>query len=47
LKKEEEMPQLVQLDPSRIGQQAYDLERTLRDLVVGQDQAIREIVNAY
>ena len=35
------------LDPSRTGREADALEEHLRRLIVGQDEAIREIVNAY
>ncbi len=35
------------LDPSRTGPQAEFLERKLRQLIVGQDKAIQEIVNVY
>ena len=37
----------VELDPSRTGSQAQSLEETLRRLVVGQDEAIEQIVNVY
>ncbi len=37
----------VELDPSRTGSQAQSLEETLRRLVVGQDEAIDQIVNVY
>src|SRR5690242_14968353 len=44
---EVKMPKLVLLDTTRTGKQAQDLENRLRRLVVGQDEAIREIVRAY
>ena len=41
------MPKLALLDPTRTGRQAEDLENKLRHLVVGQDEAIHQIVSAY
>src|SRR5689334_11034791 len=41
------MAKLELLDTSRTGKQAQDLEKKLRRLVVGQDEAIHEIVRAY
>src|SRR5882757_420389 len=41
------MSKLVLLDPTRTGMQAEDLENQLRNLVVGQDEAIHQIVRAY
>jgi ATP-dependent Clp protease ATP-binding subunit ClpA len=41
------MTKLTLLDPNRTGRQAKDLENQLRNLVVGQDEAIHQIVNAY
>jgi ATP-dependent Clp protease ATP-binding subunit ClpA len=41
------MSKLVLLDTTRTGKQALDLEANLRRLVVGQDEAIREVVTAY
>jgi ATP-dependent Clp protease ATP-binding subunit ClpB len=41
------MPMLTLLDPSKTGRQAEDLENQLRKLVVGQDEAIHQIVRAY
>src|SRR5712671_4839304 len=38
---------LVPLDPTKTGRQAQDLESRLRRLVVGQEQAIHEVVAAY
>src|SRR5580704_16229024 len=35
------------LDPTKTGRQAQDLESKLRHLVVGQEEAIHEIVRAY
>ncbi len=41
------MLRLVLLDPNRTGRQAEDLENKLRHLVIGQDEAIEQIVRAY
>src|ERR1700681_1357783 len=41
------MPKLTLLDPNKTGRQAEDLENQLRNLVVGQDEAIHQIVRAY
>jgi ATP-dependent Clp protease ATP-binding subunit ClpB len=41
------MRRLAPLDPSRTGTQAEDLENTLRHLVVGQEEAIQQIVSVY
>jgi len=41
------MPKLILLDSSKTGRQAEDLENQLRHLVVGQDEAIHQIVKAY
>jgi ATP-dependent Clp protease ATP-binding subunit ClpB len=41
------MPELALLDPTRTGGQAEDLENKLRHLVVGQEEAIHQIVGAY
>jgi ATP-dependent Clp protease ATP-binding subunit ClpB len=41
------MPRLALLDPTKTGRQAEDLEHKLRRLVVGQDDAIHQIVRAY
>jgi ATP-dependent Clp protease ATP-binding subunit ClpB len=41
------MSRLALLDPTRTGRQAEDLERKLRRLVVGQDDATHQIVKAY
>ena len=35
------------LDPSRTGHEAEELDATLRRLIVGQDEAIEQIVNIY
>jgi len=41
------MEQFSLLDPTRMGKRAQDLENKLRRLVVGQEDAIREIVSVY
>ena len=41
------MPRLALLDPTKTGRQAEDLESKLRHLVVGQEEAIHQIVRAY
>jgi ATP-dependent Clp protease ATP-binding subunit ClpA len=41
------MAKLELLDTTRTGRQAQDLENKLRGLVVGQEEAIHEIVRAY
>src|SRR5215467_1155931 len=41
------MPRLALLDPNKTGKQAEDLENNLRHLVIGQDEAIEQIVRAY
>src|SRR5580658_9756463 len=41
------MPRLALLDPTRTGRQADDLENRLGHLIVGQDEAIHQIVRAY
>jgi len=41
------MAKLVLLDTTRTGRQAQDLENKLRSLVVGQEEAIHEVVTAY
>jgi len=41
------MPRLALLDPTRTGTQAEDLENKLRHLVIGQEEAIHQIVRAY
>ena len=37
----------ITLDPTRTGREAESLETTLRKLIVGQDEAIEQIVNIY
>lgn len=37
----------TRLDPSRTGREAADLERRLRKLVVGQEDAVQQIVHVY
>src|SRR3984893_5485694 len=41
------MPRLALLDPTKTGGQAQDLENQLRHFVVGQDEAIHEVVRVY
>src|SRR6201984_2370665 len=41
------MPKLTLLDPTKTGRQAEDLENQLRHLIVGQEEAIHQIVRAY
>jgi ATP-dependent Clp protease ATP-binding subunit ClpB len=41
------MARLTLLDPSKTGRQAQDLERKLRRMIVGQEEAIHEIVRTY
>jgi ATP-dependent Clp protease ATP-binding subunit ClpB len=41
------MSKLALLDPTKTGKQAEDLENRLHHLVVGQDEAIHQIVRAY
>src|SRR5215470_12750001 len=41
------MGKLLLLDPSKTGRQAQDLESKLRRLIVGQEEAIHEIVRTY
>ena len=41
------MPMLSLLDPNKTGRQAEDLQKQLRNLIVGQDEAIHQIVRAY
>jgi ATP-dependent Clp protease ATP-binding subunit ClpA len=45
--RELEMPRVELLDPTQNGRQAEHLENKLRHLVVGQDEAIHQIVRAY
>ena len=35
------------LDPSKTGKSAESLEKTLHKLVVGQEEAVEQIVNIY
>jgi len=37
----------VQMDPTRTGREAFELEANLCKRVVGQQEAVREIVNIY
>src|ERR1700747_744982 len=41
------MPKLTLLDPTKTGRQAEDLENQLRHLIVGQEEAIHQIVRTY
>ena len=41
------MLRLALLDTARMGRQAEDLEKELHHLVIGQDEAIHQIVRAY
>src|SRR5215469_12116483 len=41
------MAKLILLDPTKTGRPAQDLENKLRRFVVGQDEAIHEIVRTY
>src|ERR1700736_4778999 len=41
------MPKLASLDPTKTGRQAQELEDKLRHLIVGQEEAIHQIVRAY
>lgn len=41
------MPTFASLDPDKTGRQAGNLESSLRHLIVGQDEAIHQIVMAY
>jgi ATP-dependent Clp protease ATP-binding subunit ClpB len=41
------MGRLTLLDPTRTGREAQDLEKKLRRLVVGQEEAIQEVVRTY
>jgi ATP-dependent Clp protease ATP-binding subunit ClpA len=41
------MPRLELLDPTRTGRQADDLENRLGHIIVGQEEAIHQIVRAY
>src|SRR6185437_14382342 len=37
----------ISLDPARVGRDATSLQRALRALIIGQDEAINHIVDAY
>src|ERR1700680_2565594 len=37
----------IQLDPGKAGREAVSLENSLRRMIVGQDEAIQQIVNIY
>ena len=41
------MPKLALLDPTKTGRQARNLEEELRHLIVGQEEAINQIVRTY
>ena len=41
------MARLSLLDPTKTGREAQDLEKKLRRLVVGQEEAIQEVVRTY
>ena len=41
------MSKLAILDPTKTGRQAESLERQLHHLIVGQEEAIHQIVRAY
>jgi ATP-dependent Clp protease ATP-binding subunit ClpB len=41
------MPSLALLDPTKTGRQAEDLENKLRHSIIGQEEAINQIVSAY
>ncbi|MBK5295133.1 MAG: ATP-dependent Clp protease ATP-binding subunit [Acidobacteriia bacterium] len=41
------MQSTIPLDPSKTGKEAKSLEETLQRLIVGQDEAIEQIVNIY
>src|SRR6266404_4042232 len=45
--RELEMPRIELLDPTQKGRQAESLESNLSHLVIGQDEAIHQIVRAY
>jgi ATP-dependent Clp protease ATP-binding subunit ClpB len=45
--RELEMPRIELLDPTQNGRQAEQLENKLRHLIIGQDEAIRQIVRTY
>jgi len=37
----------IPLDPGKTGREAFSLENSLRRMIVGQDEAIQQIVNIY
>jgi len=41
------MPKFALLEPTKTGRQAEELENRLRHLIIGQDEAIHQIVRAY
>jgi ATP-dependent Clp protease ATP-binding subunit ClpB len=41
------MPKLALLDPAKTGRQAENLEKKLRHLIIGQEEAIHQIVRTY
>src|SRR5262249_55735643 len=41
------MARLTLLDPTKTGKQAQDLESRLRRLIVGQEEAVHEVVRTY
>ena len=46
-RKENKMPRLALLDPTKTGRQAEDLEEKLRRSIVGQEEAIHQVVTAF
>jgi hypothetical protein len=42
-----QMQSLALLDPAKTGNQAKDLDQKLRHLVIGQDEAVHQIIRAY
>jgi hypothetical protein len=42
-----QMPKLTLLDPNKTGRQAVDLENEPHHFVVGEEEAIQQIVRAY
>jgi ATP-dependent Clp protease ATP-binding subunit ClpA len=47
LERRSKMARLSLMDPTKTGKQAQDLEKQLRRLIIGQEEAIQEIVGAY
>src|SRR6185436_10882480 len=41
------MSRVVLLDPAKKGREAEELEKQLHHLIVGQDEAIHQVVRAY